>query len=87
MVNQKVGNAEGIGNALASTSGFFNNVVVGRAVDDRRISWLQRLPFAKKIVSPGKEDGEQDEGVAGRKKLRPFSAKRNFTLTGGNSMI
>lgn len=82
VVNQKVGNAEGIGNALASTSGFFNNVVVGRAVDDRRISWLQRLPFAKKIVSPGKEDGEQDEGVAGRKKLRPFSAKRNITLTG-----
>lgn len=87
VVNQKAGETEGIGSKFANTAGFFNDAVVNRAVDDHRTSWLQRLPCAKKFVSPGKEDGEQDEGVTRKKKLRRFSSKKNSTMIGGNDMI
>ena len=87
MVNQKAGETEGIGSKFANTAGFFNHAVVNRAVDDHRNSWLQRLPCAKKFVSPGKEDGEQDEGVTRKKKLRRFSSKKNSTMIGGNDTI
>ncbi|RMX45142.1 hypothetical protein pdam_00016498, partial [Pocillopora damicornis] len=83
VVNQKAGETEGIGSKSANTAGFFNDAVVNRAVDDHRTSWLQRLPCAKKFVSPGKEDGAQDEGVTKKKKLRRFSSKKNSTMIGG----
>ena len=87
VVNQTAGQVDsaGIGRTFANTSGFFNNAVVGQAVDDRRSSWLQRLRFGRKSVNPGKEECEQTVGVSRKKKLRRFSTKRNSTQIEGTA--
>lgn len=77
----------GIGSAFANTSGFFSNAVVGRAVDDRRRSWLQRVGFSRKSVNPEKELLEQKEGAIGKKKFRKFSTKPNSTEMEGNRLL
>ena len=79
VVNQKavLVDKSGIGGAVANTSGFFSNAVVGQAVDDRRHSWFHRFSFSRKSVNPGAEPFGQNNNASGNKKLRKFSTKRN----------